>query len=102
MALNAKKLQQIQDFEHKAFGNVSADAFYSTLLNIESTVVPIMAFVKHRINQPVFGYNILNRYTAGAMIVSTDIAGAVRTLLLTAMQTATGEPGESTAEMGEA
>ncbi len=39
---------------------------------------------------------------AGAMIVSTDIAGAVRTLLLTAMQTATGELGESTAEMGEA
>jgi len=67
VALNAKKLEQIQNFEKKAFGTVSADNFHATLLNIERTLVPVVHFIQTRINKPVFGYHIFNRYTLGVL-----------------------------------
>lgn len=68
--MNARKLQQIQDFEKKAFGKVTADTFHSTLLNIEATLVPIVSFLQRGINTPVFGYHIINKYTIVGAIVA--------------------------------
>ena len=68
--MNARKLQQIQDFEKKAFGKVTADSFHTTLLNIEATLVPIVSFVQRGINTPVFGYHIINKYTIVGAIVA--------------------------------
>ena len=65
VTMNSRKLQQIQDFEKRAFGSVNADAFHNTLLTIEAKMGPLVHRVQERITTPVFGLHLFNKYTIG-------------------------------------
>ena len=67
--MNARKLQQIQDFEEKALGAVMAHGFEQKLHKLEAQIAPLISFFQRAIKNPrLFGYNIFNKYTiAGAI-----------------------------------